>query len=245
MDFFPKIVVVSLIDAEARRQHMREQLSRFPGLAFEFFDAIRVCSRQDFPVDYDYAARRRLFGDDLQPGEVGCFLSHREIWRLCAASGDPAWCVLEDDIVLHDHFVDTVSALMRHSERWDVVRLMELLPRRGSWVYAELEPGVALRAYDRQPSGMQGYLLKPRAAKRLAEHAARIIWPIDETMDLYWQHRLRLFSVKPDAIGLAKNFESTIGTRSSRSRPKWRKLQRELINGVHGTRRRIFNFLNR
>ena len=221
---------------------MQRQFDRFPGLKYAFFDAVRIRARSAYPADYDVRARRRLFGDDLRPGEVGCFISHREVWRRCAASGDAAWCVLEDDIVLHDHFVDTLSVLMRHAACWDVVRLMQLLRRRGSWVAATLEPGVRLRAYDRQPSGTQGYVLTPAAARRLAAHAARIVWPIDETLDLYWRHGLRLFSAEPDAIGLAADFESTIENRSSRLRPKWRKIQRELINGQHGLQRKIYNW---
>lgn len=237
---FPKILVVSLPDARERRRHMQEQLGRFPGLQWFFFDATRIRARDEYPEDYDVRARKFLFGDDLRPGEVGCFLSHRELWRLCAQSGDQAWCILEDDIVLLDNFEQRVRLLMRHVSRWDVVRLMQLLPRRGSWIHQELDPQNRLRGFDRQPSGMQGYLIRPQAAKILFQHAHKIVWPIDETLDLYWEHKQRLYCLDPPAIGLDQRFESMIGARSSARRPKWRKLQRQIINGIHGVKRKLY-----
>lgn len=242
MKKLPKFVVVSLPDAVARRDHIAREFARFPGLNFEFFDAVRIGNKREFPPDYDHRKRKLLFGDDLRPGEVGCFISHRTLWQRCAAAGDEAWCILEDDIVLHDNFLEQVSVLMHHRDRWDIVRLMQLLRRRGSWPAIRLGPASVLRAYDRQPSGAQGYLLTPAAARQLAEHASRIVWPVDETMDLYWEHKLRMFSVEPAAIGLAaEDFGSTIGDRSSSRRPKWRKLQRQLINGLQGVRRKLHN----
>lgn len=238
---FPRIIVISLQEDQDRRRHIEEQFLRFPSLQYEFFDAIRISSRHEFPQDYDIRRRKFLFGDDLRPGEVGCFLSHREVWRQCAQSDDEAWCILEDDVQLLDEFEQRVRLLMRHSERWDVVRLMALLQRKGSWIHAHLDAEHALLAYDRQPSGAQGYLLKPSAARRLAEHASRIVWPIDETLDLYWEHKQRLYSLAPAAIAVEASLDSTIGTRSSKRRPKWRKVQRELINGMQGARRRLFN----
>lgn len=238
---FPRIVVVSLADAHDRRDHMRAQFSRFPALQYEFFDAIRVGDRAAYPDDYDEHQRRLLFGDDLRPGEVGCFLSHRTLWQRCAESGDDAWCILEDDIALLDEFEARIRLLMAHREQWDVVRLMELIPRRGSWTHARLDADHVLRAYDRQPSGMQGYLIKPASARRVLEHSDRIVWPVDETLDLYWKHRQRLYTLQPAAIGLEPRFDSTIGVRSAKRRPKWRKVQRQLINGLHGAQRRWYN----
>lgn len=236
-----KIWIISLPDAHERRHHMRAQLARFSGLAFEFFDAVRITHRGEYPADYDTRARRLLFGDDLRPGEVGCFLSHRRLWERCAEAKEAAWVILEDDIILHHDFQRRVDVLMRHAHEWDVVRLMQLLQRRGSWIHQRLDHGHALRAYDRQPSGMQGYLLKPAVARVLRLHASKIVWPIDETLDLYWRHQQRIYSLEPPAIGLASQFESTIGVRSADQRPKWRKLQRQLINGLHGLQRKSYN----
>lgn len=239
---FSKVFIVSLPSDIERRRHMRQQFSRFPEIRYEFFDGIRINDRSQYPKDYDSRARRRLFGDDLRPGEVGCYLSHRELWKRCAEAEDgEVWCILEDDIVLLDDFTQRIRILMSHRDKWDVVRLMELIPRRGSWTYAHLDGMHTLRAYDRQPAGTQGYLLTPKAARELLTLARRIVWPIDEVMDFYWEHKLHLYTLFPPAIALEPEFNSTIGFRAPGRRPKWRKLQRELINGTQGLRRRLFN----
>lgn len=241
---FPSIYIVSLSDAVERREHIVRQISKFPHLRWNFFDAIRIKSRSEYPDDYNVASRRFLFGDDLRPGEVGCFLSHRELWRRCAESSESAWCILEDDIIINDNFEQCIKFLMQHSHEWDVVRLMQLLERKRSRTHITLNEQYILRAYDRQPSGTQGYLIKSIAARKLAEHAADIVWPIDETLDLYWEHRQRLYCVAPSAIGTCPDFDSLIGQRSNKNRPKWRKLQRQLINGLQGIKRMKYRFFN-
>ncbi|WP_269531310.1 glycosyltransferase family 25 protein [Chitinimonas sp. BJYL2] len=241
-DALPRIHILSLADCTERRVHMAEQFAHHaPGIAYEFFDAQRISRREDYPADYDVRARQRLFGDDLRPGEVGCFMSHRALWQACAASPDAAWCILEDDIVLTPDFVPALRALMAHRQDWDIVRLMTLLPRRGGWCQQALDASYALHAHDRPPSGLQGYLIQPHSAAALAKLAASIVWPIDETVDLYWQHKQRLYTLMPAAIDLAPAFNSTIGQRSSSRRPRWRKWQRELINGWQGLSRKLFN----
>ena len=238
--YFPRVVVVSLPEAHERRKHIRQEFLKFPHLTYEFFDAIKIRSRTEDPIDYDTYTRKRLFGDDLRPGEVGCFLSHREIWRQCANSTDPAWCILEDDIQLLPEFEQRILLLMEHAKEWDVVRLMQLLPRRKSWVLRQLDHRHVLKNYDRQPAGTQGYLLKPQTAQKLVEHAKNIVWPIDETLDLYWEHQQRLYCLAPAAISLEPRFDSQIGPRVADRRPWWRKQQRQLINGLQGIRRRLY-----
>lgn len=237
-----RVFVISLPDETERRQHMADQFRKLPRVRYEFFDAIRVTNRAEYPLDYDSRARRRLFGDDLRPGEVGCYLSHREMWKRCAnAPAGEVWCILEDDIVLTEDFAKGIRTLMDHQDKWDVVRLMELIPRRGSWTFAHLDETHILRAYDRPPSGAQGYLLTPAAARKLVALAARIVWPIDEVIDFHWQHKLRLYTLLPAAISLEPSFHSTIGLRAPNRRSKWRKIQRELINGTQGLQRKLFN----
>ena len=56
---------------------------------------------------------------------------------------------------------------------------------------------------------------------------------------MYWQHKLRLFSIEPPAIACNPLFASSIGERSSAKRPVYRKIQRELINGLQTIERRV------
>ncbi len=219
---------------------MRAQFERFPHLQMEFFDGIRISSRNQYPEGYDARARWRIFGNDLTFGEVGCYLSHQTLWKQCAQSADAAWLILEDDIILHDEFGSRVRLLMQNAEKWDVVRLMQLVHRKGSWLHQPLDGSHFLRAYEQQPCGTQGYLIKPAVAKELAAYAERVIWPIDVCLDRDWEHRQRLFSIEPPAIAADETFDSEIGgARKSVRRPLWQKLYRDLGNAPDSLRRRF------
>lgn len=219
---------------------MRAQFEKFPHLEMEFFDGVRISSRDQYPRGYDARARWRIYGNDLTLGEVGCYLSHQTLWKQCAESDDAAWLILEDDILLHDEFEDRVRLLMQDAGKWDVVRLMQLVKREGSWLHQALDGNHFLRAYDRQPCGTQGYLIKPAVAKKLAAYAERVIWPIDVCLDRDWEHGQRLFSIEPPAIAADETFDSEIGGhRKSVKRPLWQKLYRDLGNTSDSLRRRL------
>ncbi len=197
------------------------------GLAWSFFDAIRV---SEPPPEYDRDARRRWFGFDLSLGEIGCFLSHRALWLACTRSGERAWCILEDDLAVLPGFAETLAAV-EAAAGWDIVRLMQLLPRRG-WVQQRLPGGRSLLMFPRQPSGGQGYLVTPHGASVMLAYTRRIWEPMDNAVDTYWRHGLNVFGVDPPVIAVAAGLESSVGTRGTSERPWWPGLKRDLSKGM-------------
>lgn len=61
---------------------------------------------------FDMDRARRHYGSDLKPGQVGCSLSHAQLWQEFAQGpGDDReiMVVAEDDALLTDHFMQVVS----------------------------------------------------------------------------------------------------------------------------------------
>lgn len=230
-----KIRVISLLEAAGRRAHMSAQM-RDIGLDWSFFDAIRV---NEPPPEYDRAARRRRFGFDLSLGEIGCFLSHRALWQACARSGDRCWCILEDDIEILPGF-GAALADIEDASGWDVVRLMQLLPRKG-WVQKRLAHGRSLLMFSRQPCGGQGYLITPRGAAVMCAYTRRLWEPMDNALDTYWRHGLDVFCLEPAAIRVAQGLASSVGGRGAERRPRWPGLRRDVIKGAGMLRRATHN----
>ncbi|MGH9488106.1 MAG: glycosyltransferase family 25 protein [Terriglobales bacterium] len=229
------VKVISLPGAESRRRHMQAQLVP-TGLEWSFFDAIQVSVP---PPEYDRRARRRWYGFDLSPGEIGCFLSHRALWQQCAGSNARCWCVLEDDIELLPGIGETLAAVEAASS-WDIVRLMQLLPRHG-WVQESLEGNRSLLMFSRQPSGGQGYLITPHAAAVMCAYTRRMYEPVDNALDTYWRHGLNIFCVDPPAIRVAAGLGSSVGARGTAQRPRWPGLKRDLLKGFGMARRAAYN----
>ena len=204
-------VCISLASASERRALMTRQFRRH-GLEVRFFNGIEVRDPSFDVSASEVASRIRRYGRPLSNGEIGCYLSHREVWKQLINSTDDAWCVMEDDIALCSGFDAAIRELLTHRQHWDFVRLMGL-NRRDRIPYADLPSGMQLMWMDRQPVGLQGYVVTRAGAAELLRHTARIVHAIDTAVDRHWEHKLRMYVTEPEIVR-AVEMESTVGYRS-------------------------------
>jgi glycosyl transferase family 25 len=203
-------VCISLTGATERRTLMTRQFKEH-SLDVQFFNGIEVLDPAFDVSTAELAARMRRYGRPLSNGEIGCYLSHREVWKQLVNSRDDACCVMEDDIALHSGFRVAVDELIAHREHWDVVRLMGL-NRRERIPSADLPSGMQLMWMDRQPVGTQCYVISREGAAALLKHTNSIVHAIDTAIDRHWEHRLRLFVTEPEFVSTV-DMGSTVGSR--------------------------------
>ena len=143
-----KIFVISLPDAEARRERSARQLEEL-GLAFEFFDAMRGdqvmadgyfdrCDEEEWLLNT---------GHPMSPGEVGCFASHRSMWQKCVDLDEPIM-IMEDDFQLLPGFAEAVRQVADNILEFGFIRLQtetrarkQRVARRGDhtlWRYTKV-----------------------------------------------------------------------------------------------------------
>src|ERR1700756_754850 len=101
------IYVISLSSSERRESIAKVLTER--AAAFRFEDAIDGRELTDAQVNdiCDEEAARDRYGRPLTRGELGCFMSHRSVWRKIAESGRSA-VVIEDDALLEAVFFERV-----------------------------------------------------------------------------------------------------------------------------------------
>ena len=107
--------VISLTTASQRRAMVKLRMGRL-GLPWRFFDA-HTAADNTLPYDAERALTRR--GYRLKPAEIGCFSSHVGCLRayLEDADGSEFLLVLEDDVLLDEHFdFSALPELMRSLE---------------------------------------------------------------------------------------------------------------------------------
>jgi collagen beta-1,O-galactosyltransferase len=144
----------------------------------------------------------------LKLGEIGCAISHRLCWEQAAADGaDPA-LILEDDVVLADHFVARLQSRLARlwviDPHWDLLYL-------GRWPLdgqdtavtdGIVHPGYSYCTY--------GYLLSASGLRQVLSCGfERALIPVDELIPaLYMDHpredirslypnRLRAYALEP------------------------------------------------
>lgn len=229
---------ISLADEHGRRDYMRAQLDAC-GLPYRFFDAIRVDLKRGWPASYARNRRLRHSGVDMRAGEMGCYLSHREIWKDFLAGDDALCLVLEDDVEIGSDFAAVVHALCEDTGDWEFVRLTGVF-KRTPYPLRRLVGEHFLVDYLEQPNGTQGYLLNRSAARRLVDYTAGMAHAIDMAIDREWEHGVNVMGVAPGPISHQEGFETTLGSAARLRLSLRQKLMRELHRAGGNVRKQLF-----
>lgn len=210
------VFVISLASSTDRRAGISERLKQL-GMEFEFVDGIDLRNADiSNHAEYDGARRRLFFGCDLQPGELGCLLSHRKVYQIIASRKLPHGLVLEDDAGLEDDLPDVLCMLTKSPVSWDFIRFLDKKKvylkscRRIGMIDASHE----LSRLPTNSGGAYGYLINQRAANRLLELTDKSWLQIDMLHSRTWLTRLTTYILRPSPVThpVDSDDETLIGT---------------------------------
>ena len=225
--------VINLADNTERMGRCRAALDAL-GIAFQRLDAVngRALSAQAVAQVYDADANRHRFRHPLLAGEIGCYLSHIEVWRKLALSDAPGAVVLEDDFEAGPDLARVLSALARDAEigDWDMVKLYTRRPDKRMLGRRPLCRGYELALPYQVPNTTLGYVITRAAAEQLMRRSLPFARPIDEDHKRFWEHGLRIRLVLPPPIrpGVEASRGDTIA--ASRKRAGAGTLRQALVN---------------
>lgn len=208
----PPVFVISLPSSSQRRADMAARLDSL-GLPWRFFDGVdgAKLSADGYP-DYDRTRRLLFFGKDLTPGEMGCLLAHRAVYRHMVDNNIGAAVVLEDDVMPAPDFAAVIAELLAIGVRWDVIRFIgkDKVYRNSRDVIALDGSHTLIRPFG-TPGGTYGYMLTQDAAKKLLTHMQSNWLPVDTLHGFVWKTGLEVFAVNPSPVMHDDEIKSTIG----------------------------------
>ncbi|MEZ5815292.1 MAG: glycosyltransferase family 25 protein [Alphaproteobacteria bacterium] len=205
--------VISLKEETARREaisaHLKER-----GFEFEFFDAVdgRQMDVLKHP-DYDATKRRAAHGRDLKPGELGCLLSHRNIYEEIVKRNLDIALILEDDARLHEDTKAVLEALLKKNITFDLIRLLgsPKVAKGKHRKIAKLFKDFWLVRLRTTPGGAHATLVTRRGAKKLVKTTQKFAFPIDTILGRGWETGIDAYSIQPGLAVQDLSFESAIG----------------------------------
>jgi glycosyl transferase family 25 len=226
-----RVYVVTLARAIERHAHATEALR---GLDFRFHPGVDKATLDLSALEREgrlapWRGRRRLTGKPrpLSPGEVGCAMSHRQLYEEIVRSGLRRAVVLEDDVAPREEDVALLPEALRElPDDWDLVYLgythfervrpWERAKRLAYLALAPLRlvpwtPGEALRLHPRPYStrlrragyhdGTYAYAVSGTGAAKLLEAQTPIVHPADHAfVRLVLGGRLNAFVTEPKAF---------------------------------------------
>jgi glycosyl transferase family 25 len=229
-----------------------ERLVAKLGLAVEFVPAVdgRYLTA-DQRARYDAARTRSVYGCDMTDAEIGCYLSHFNLYEKMVIERIDVAVVLEDDIECDDDLADIIRDLAALPEpEWTLVRLQSTkttiidpqTPKARGVTLAHLR-GRKLCRIGTSVAGGCGYLIRRPAAKAMLRYGRRIFMPIDQTLDRYWENDISPVVLRPFPIRQHDGFDSTIGTRgrAAMAHPQpWQLFRRRARRALDGLNKRLF-----
>ena len=193
-----KIFVISLPDADARRERAARQLGEV-GLDFEFFDAMRgeqVLAERYFDR-CDEEEWLLNTGHPMSLGEVGCFASHRSMWQRCVDLGEPIM-IMEDDFQLLPGFAGAVQQVAESILECGFIRLQSETRARRQRVAAKGD--YTLWRYTKVPHSCMCNSMTPDVAQRLVDQTRSIYEPVDVFIKKYWVHGQAIYGLTPYTV---------------------------------------------
>ena len=224
--------VINLDDA-ADRWVRSQRLFAAVGITPERVPAVDGRQWDAAPAGFDERRYRLFHGRAMNPRKVAVFQSQVKAIRRVAESGDEFGLICEDDLTVSPDLPRVLDAAVGHSRSWDVLRLTGLsegttLPSR------RLCPGYRYGVMLGRMKGSGAYVVKRRAAERLARRLTTQWLPWDHTIDREWWYGLRAARVVPFPAsqtdsGLGSSTEGDVGDRPARGPklgpklPEWRR----------------------
>ena len=214
MKSIPPVFVISLARAAERRADIARRLGA-DNIRHEIVDAVDgdTLDMSQLADRYSDKAAEKKFGLALTRREIGCYLSHYNLWRRMIDEKIPAAVILEDDARWEKDFSPVVAGIMNCEWQWDVVLLKTRTPhRRTSRIVCSLGGGYDMVQYKRIAADAAAYCITLAAAEKLAKHAWAIVKPIDVIWWDYWNWDGRFYCANPRPI-YCTDEDSTIGGR--------------------------------
>lgn len=181
---------------EAQAHHQSLQLTRSPALDGSFLD----------PKDSMGLLAKR---NTLLPGQLGCALSHYRLLQNIYANGTPYAIILEDDVILPDHFANALQQLIKalHSlpTPWDIVFL------GGCNLKGRLVTPHLLQPYDFDETHnlcAHAYLVRHDSIPKLLQTLTPLYRPIDSQWRDHY-HQLQVYYHYPNLVNQNRAFRST------------------------------------
>jgi glycosyl transferase family 25 len=192
------VFVINLDRAPHRMAEMHERLNAL-GIAYERFAAVDGSTITDEDIGRIAPAKTWMGRRRPTKGEIGCFLSHRELLKKIEAEGYELACILEDDVELSRDFASFLDPTFELPANTGVLKL-EIANPRPSLKIIEVSERVNSKLVFIPEGGEPGsaaYIVTRGGVKRLLADLAIMRDCYDGQAFDYWRHKACIYHALP------------------------------------------------
>ncbi len=211
----PPIWVLNLQRSPKRRQFMVNQLKSFD-LDFQMVEAVDGWSLSAEELKkYSPEKALRIIGRELACTEVGCALSHIQIYHQMVKENIDELLILEDDVVITQDFLELIKCRHRFPQDYDLINFQTTAIKYpiGEYIYKQYRACKFLVPAE----SLLSYLVTQRGARKLLQHAYPIRFPADCLTSRTKIADLTVYGVTPLATRLSEFVSDIWGHKAERN----------------------------
>lgn len=195
------VFVINMGSNIERMANAAAELDRLD-IPFTRFEAVngRQLSKDALAQVYDPSANLVRARHPMIGPEIGCYLSHFELWKHIAAGDAAGGIILEDDFSCADDFAAVLAAGAMDEGDWDIVKLFSARVGQKLLDQRPLVAGREIAVPYKVPNTTLGYMIRRETAARLATSAMPVSRPIDEDHKHFWEWGLKVSMVSPSPL---------------------------------------------
>jgi glycosyl transferase family 25 len=243
-----KIFIVNLKDSSDRRLKLESELNKL-GLQHEFIEA--VDGRKFTEAEIEPVTQKINYA--FLPGEIGCALSHQQIYRKMIKDNIKCALILEDDVRLNYDIVDILDNIDLSNNKPEVVLLSRVNKFHKNPI-KNITKNYSLHK-TQHATTTHSYIINLHAANSLLDNLYPI-WMVADKWSLFEDMSLLdIYSIIPHPVSLSSEAQnSTINTNKGdpgiemKKKELWNKLMasRSLKTKLkHRYRRAVVPLLNK
>ena len=216
--------IIHLERASARRPHVEiiMQESPYPARIWPACDGAAMDSAVRDHLISGPALFQPAYPFSLSMGEVGCFESHRSVWRHMVDNDVKVALILEDDVAINPaEFRAALAMAESHIAELGYIQLQVRAVKPPFSVVEQSGP-VAIILPQVIPLRTSAQLVSLDAARSLLSASEQIDRPVDGFLQLFWETGVRPHCVVPS--GVSDLTQESGGSTVSRKRSLWQKL---------------------
>ncbi len=193
--------VLHLVRATARRQNAHDLLDGC-GLDGTIWPAVDGAAMSASELSATVGAD--LFDPPypfpLRTGEIGCFLSHRQIWAEIQTGDADAALIIEDDAALDPEiFDDALELACAHIDRLGYIQL-QTRPHKGAAHLVDTSGDCKLLVPELGGLRTTAQMVSRRAAAHLLAQSDSFDRPVDTFVQSHWHTGLRPAMIHPSGV---------------------------------------------
>ena len=201
--------VLNLEHNTERKKYMQDLLKDIP-IDYEFFPAVYGKSITNIDQFYDSKLAEKKAKRQLNVGEIGTAISHKNIYKKMIDENIEQALILEDDVTFLDGFIDVYKKIEKINVGNKIILLGTIVNKKIKKIWKKtLTPEHFMYLVLNNYAGAYGYIIGLDAAKRIYYHNKKVFIEADKWK--YYRRLSQIWLVSPSVVTVDEIFPSEIG----------------------------------